>query len=175
MSSIPTWKYFTSKKQWEGYLKALLRSNDLAVRKAIVLIYNRQTEPERATHEASEENGVGFTKHDAATMSKLAERIERGEELTESEMAMSRNKMGKYWRQLMEISLEQQKHKEEAERLATLERRREQFRSVIRDMQRCANEGKACEFGICDECPVTQGVQMRMTFKEDNFETKYEA
>lgn len=173
----PVWKYFTTKKQWEEYLKDLLHENDNAVRKAIMLIYARQTEVERQNREASEDNNVGFTKHDAREMSEIAEKLQRGEELTAGEMAKSRNKMTKYWRQLMDISIEQmEREKQRTEEQKALEelRREEkkkaeakkQFELSIQTMRRCAEKGISCDYGICDECPVTQGLQMRLNLKE---------
>lgn len=173
----PVWEYFTSEKQWEGYLKDLLRENDNAVRKAIMLIYARQTESEKQNRESSEDNNVGFTKHDAREMSEIAEKLQRGEGLTAGEMAKSRNKMIKYWRQLMEISIErierERQRTEEQKVLEELYREekekaeaKKQFELSIQIMKRCAEKGISCEYGICDECPVTQGLQMRLDLKE---------
>lgn len=173
----PGWSYFTTKKQWEEYLKDLLRENDNAVRKAIMLIYARQTEIERRNREASEDNNIGFTKHDAREMSEIAEKLQRGEDLTAGEMAKSRNKMQKYWRQLMEISIEQMeqgqrrvKEQKELEGFHREEKKKaeakKQFELSIQIMRRCAEKGISCDYGICDECPVTQGFQMRLNLKE---------
>lgn len=171
------WEYLTTKKQWEDYMKDLLQESDNAVKTAVLSIYARQTELERQDRVASEDNNVGFTKHDAREMSEIAEKLNRGEELTAGELAKSRNKMKKYWRQLMEISIERMERKrnlaeeqkaeeelrkQEAKKAAS----KKQFEESIRVMRRCADKGISCDYGICDECPVTQGLQMRLNLKE---------
>ena len=35
----------------------------------------------------------------------------------------------------------------------------------IEMLRRCSEEGISCDFGICDECPVTTGFQMRLATK----------
>lgn len=176
--AIAGWQYFTTQKQWESYLKDLLKTNDNTLLKAIVLIYDNQTEEEKSKGESVEDNNIGFTKWDAKEMGDIARKIKRGEPLTIGELAKSRNKMQKYWKQLMYISKHQQEEKAKAEalelekklaeeaRLAEVEDKkgREQFKQHNEMLRRCAEEGIACDYGICDECPVTQGFQMRMTF-----------
>ena len=173
--AIAGWQYFTTQKQWEAYLKDLVRTNDKALLTAIVRIDDRQTEEERAIGESTEDNLVGWTKWDAKEMGDIAQKIKRGEPLTIGELAKSRNKMQKYWKQLMYISKQQQEEKakkralEEEERInkevqVENEKNKELFRQHNEMLRCCAEDGKACEYGICDECPVTQGFQMRMTF-----------
>lgn len=173
---VAGWKYFTTMKQWERYLKDLLKANDKALLKAIVLIYDSQTSEEQAKGQSIEDNAIGFTKVDAEDMGAIARKIKRGEQLTKGELAKSRNKMGKYWKQLMVISKEQQRAQEAREQQELNEKlakeeieAREQdaqaqqmFREHNEVLRRCAEEGVACSYGICDECPVTQGLQMRL-------------
>ena len=174
---MAAWEYFTSQKQWEAYLKDLLKTNDKALLRAIVLIYNNQTDEEKNKGESIENNRVGFSKIDAKEMGDIAKKIKAGKALTKGELAKSRNKMQKYWRQLMIISKEQaeakklQKQKELedmlAEELAAIEEDKlklEQFREHNEILRRCSEEGIACSYGICDECPITTGFQMRMNF-----------
>ena len=174
---MAAWEYFTSQKQWEAYLKDLLKTNDKALLRAIVLIYNNQTDEEKNKGESIEDNRIGFSKIDAKEMGDIAKKIKAGKALTKGELAKSRNKMQKYWRQLMIISKEQaeakklQKQKELedmlAEELAAIEEDKlklEQFREHNEILRRCSEEGIACSYGICDECPITTGFQMRMNF-----------
>ena len=49
---------------------------------------------------------------------------------------------------------EQEAHKEDAERL-------ERFRQDIETLRKCSEEGISCEYGICDECPIITGFQLR--------------
>lgn len=112
------WETFTNQKQWEAYLKNLLKTNDSALIKAIVLVYDLQTAEEKNTGKSIEENKIGFSKIDAYELGNIARRIKREEVLTESELAKSRNKMPKYWKQLMIISkrtMQKQKAREEQE------------------------------------------------------------
>ena len=170
--SEPAWKYFTKQSEWKAYLQQLVATNDVACLKAIVCIDNRQTELERYQGESVEDNGIGWTKNDANEMGRLASKIRQNVALTKAEMAKSRNKMKKYWKQLMDISKQQMEQKEqqelaraEAEAEEKLKQEFEQrkliFEQTLDIIQKCSEEGIACEFGICDECPVTQGYQLR--------------
>lgn len=157
------WKFFTTQKQWRLYLQDLVKTNDTALLRAIVLIYNNQTYEEKQSHEAKE-------------MSEIAEKIIKGEQLTAGELAKSRNKMAKYWHQLMDISLRQQKEQESASKQPEPKKAEEpeqvapepdrdkveQFKSFTEAMRKCSEDGIACEYGICDECPVVTGLQMRI-------------
>lgn len=98
------WEQFKNQQQWKEYLQHLLRTNDKALLRAIVLIAGYQTPEEIALGATIDHNNVGFGAVDAEMMTELAFRIEHGEKLTERELAISRNKMPKYWRQLMVIS-----------------------------------------------------------------------
>lgn len=173
--SVAAWKYFTHQTEWKAYLQDLVSQNDTALLRSIVLIDNMQTEPERQTKESIDDNNVGWTKQDAKEMGNIADKVRKGEQLTKGEWAKSRNKMKKYWKQLMQISKQQQvdskrqqlaeQHKqEEQERIS----REEQFRQYNRILYECSENGKACEYGICDECPVTRGLQMRLQLGEIN-------
>lgn len=173
---MAAWEYFTSQKQWEKYLKDLLRTNDQALLKAIVLIYNSQTDEEKNKGESIENNHIGFSKIDAKEMGDIAKKIKADKALTKSELAKSRNKMQKYWKQLMIISKEKaeakrlQKQKKLKEKLMKEEqearkekaKRLEIFRQDIKTLRKCSEEGISCEYGICGECPITTGFQMRM-------------
>lgn len=173
---MAAWEYFTNQKQWEAYLKDLLKTNDKALLRAIVLIYDNQTPEEKDKGESIEDNCVGFSKIDAKEMGDIARKIKANKTLTKGELAKSRNKMQKYWKQLMIFSkkraeakkLQKQReleakraeeelttHKEDIEKL-------ERFRQDMEILRKCSEEGISCEYGICDECPITTGFQMRM-------------
>lgn len=159
---MAAWEYFTSQKQWEAYLKDLLKTNDKALLRAIMLIYDNQTAEEKDKGESIEDNCIGFSKIDAKEMGDIARKIKANKALTKEELAKSRNKMQKYWKQLMIISKEQAEAKlieleiqeENAEKL-------KQFKQDIETLRKCSEEGIACEYGICDECPITTGFQLR--------------
>lgn len=159
------WESFTNQKQWEGYIKKLLRTNDKALLRSIVLIYERQTDEEKYVNESINENSVGFSKVDAKEMGVIAQKIKRHEKLSEGELAKSRNKMQKYWKQLMVISKEkiEQRNREDQELL--FKRKEEEvriFKENLEVIRRCSEEGISCDYGICDECPLTNGIQLRL-------------
>lgn len=98
------WESFTNQRQWREYLTDLVKSNDKALMKAITVIYDFQTEEEKLKGAAIDENDRGFGKVDARDLGKMAEKIRAGIPLTEGELARARNKMPKYWQQLMKVS-----------------------------------------------------------------------
>lgn len=166
---MSVWERFTSRKQWETYLKDLVATNDKALKRAIVLIYNNQTEEEKNKEESLEDNLSGFSKIDAKEMGEIARKILKGRELTDGEISKSRNKMKKYWRQLMLISKKQARDKKAREQIELESKideerpvRLDLFREYNETIRKCVEEGISCEYGICDECPVMTGFQMRM-------------
>lgn len=81
----------------------LLDRSDKAVARAIMVIFSRQTDSERAQGETVEHNGVGFTAFDAPFLTSLAERLPQyGNRMTERQLVVARKKIRKYWRQLLE-------------------------------------------------------------------------
>lgn len=167
------WESFTNQKQWEGYLKNLVRTDEKALFKAIILIYANQTNEEQYSGESVEDNGIGFTKHDAKEMTPIAKKLKRGEVLNQSEIAKSKNKMPKYWKQLMTISKRQMKEREEQmlnalNAMPELELPPEavaQFAYHNEVLRKCSEEGVSCDYGICDECILTTGHQMKMNMR----------
>ena len=170
---MAAYDYFTNQKQWEAYLKDLVKTNDKALLRAIVLVYDNQTCEEKNKGESIEDNCIGFSKVDAYEMGKIAQKIKRGESLTKGELAKSRNKMQKYWKQLMTISKRNAKLKKQQaldERIAEEEyamkveeaANTELFREHNETLRRCAEEGQQCSYGICDECVLMTGFQMKL-------------
>lgn len=98
------WEDFTNQRQWREYLTNLLKTNDKALLKAITVIYDFQTEEEKRKGAAIDENDRGFGKVDARDLGNMAEKIRANIPLTEGELARARNKMPKYWQQLMRVS-----------------------------------------------------------------------
>ena len=151
------WEGFTNQKQWEDYLKNLVKTNDRALFKAIILIYDMQTNEEKSTGSSVEENNAGFSKVDAYEMGIVAKKIKRGDPLTKGEIAKSKTKMPKYWKQLMIISKRNmQEHKEEE---AMQEAVQEEYYEQLRFEDVIEEKTCPCSYGICDEC---YGVQMRL-------------
>lgn len=104
MCAVKPWESFTNQRQWREYLTNLLKTNDRALLKAITIIYDFQTDEEKLKGAAIDENDKGFGKVDARDLGKMAEKIRENIPLTEGELARARNKMPKYWQQLMKVS-----------------------------------------------------------------------
>lgn len=82
----------------------LLDRSDSAVLRALYAIYNLQTSTEQAGHSTREVNGVGFSKFDAPFLTDMVVKSRRYGRLTPKQMAVTRNKVKKYHRQLVEIA-----------------------------------------------------------------------
>lgn len=168
---MKAWQYFTSQQQWEKFLKDYLEEDDELLKRAIVLIYQYQTKEEQYAGETKVENNIGFSKIDAGPLGRIAQKIIKNDELTAGETAMARNKMKKYWRQLMNIAKDNLIIRQEVfpgnesdtQYNAT---NKNHFSNVINEMNECVNNGKPCSYGICSECPVTTGFQIRMNLEE---------
>ena len=100
------WETFTNQQQWRNYLQTLVRTNDKALVRAIMVVYGRQTEHEKYYGVTVEENGMGFGKVDAEFFTSLVAQLQAGRRLSEKQLAIARNKMPKYWKQLMIVSKE---------------------------------------------------------------------
>lgn len=155
---MTVWESFTNQKQWEAYLKNLIRTNNTACLKAILLIYDNQTNEEKAAGISVEDNKVGFSKWDAEEMSAMARKLKKGKQLSQGELLRAKLIMPKYWRQLMVISkikMEDAKKMEELVNSSVLTK--DEIESIIKEeeFRQCLEEGKPCSYGICDECQNT--------------------
>lgn len=109
------WEKFTNQTQWKEYLQNLLKTNDKALYRAIVLISDYQTPEEKARGVTIDSNKKGFGTVDAKFLTSMALKIKGGVPLTEKEKAICRNKMPKYWHQLYLISKKKEKNHETKE------------------------------------------------------------
>ena len=95
----------TEQKIWTvEEVKVLLAESDKAVARAILAIYNRQTEDEKAIKETSESNGVGYNGVDANFMSSLAQFYQSKGFLTAGQVKYGRKAIMKYAGQLTTIA-----------------------------------------------------------------------
>lgn len=95
----------SDQKQWtEEEIKANLRKYDKWVERAIVAIYNQQTESEKRVKGTNRHNGVGFNKVDAGFLSDLAESYKQYGGLTEAQIKYGREAIMKYAGQLADIA-----------------------------------------------------------------------
>jgi hypothetical protein len=83
---------------------ALLNESDKAVCRAVLAIYEKQTENEQATDSTAEQNGVGFNGADAGFGSSLAKQYAERGSLSPRQIACARKMMRKYAGQLAEIA-----------------------------------------------------------------------
>ncbi len=86
------------------YIRWLLLMNDRAVEKAIVAIYNLQTEDEKSSNDTRHSNNVGFSGADARLGSYYAKWILSGKNLTGKHLEKARNMANKYIRQLVQVA-----------------------------------------------------------------------
>lgn len=156
------WRTCKTQNEWKVYLKHLVRTNDRALVRAILLVYANQTWAEQEAGESMEHNGVGFTQYDATSMSRIAEKLKAQQPLTDSELEHARWTMPKYWKQLMVVSKQTVAKKAEEEYNRLKAEREAQFREANEQMCKCMESGQPCEYGICDECIVGRGVQMHL-------------
>tara|TARA_R110000765_G_scaffold145233_2_gene247347 strand:- start:40 stop:336 length:297 start_codon:yes stop_codon:yes gene_type:complete len=95
----------TEAKTWTPEeIKALLGESDKAVARAILAIYNRQTEDEKIVKETSAANGVGYSGVDANFMSSLAQFYQSKGFLSTGQLKYRRKAIMKYAGQLTEIA-----------------------------------------------------------------------
>lgn len=85
-------------------IRELLLTNDKAVMRGVLAIYNLQTESEQCCDETQVVNGVGFNGVDAPFLSNIAKWILDRGYLTEKQMVITRKKMLKYCGQLVMIA-----------------------------------------------------------------------
>ena len=90
----------TSKVWTEEKIVALINSNDRAVEKAMVAIFNRQTTDEKVEKATKHSNSVGFSAPDAGKGSYYAKWVLGGYKLTGIHLAKAREIAIKYRRQL---------------------------------------------------------------------------
>ncbi len=87
-------------------IQELLQRNDRAVKRALVVIHQRQTPEEKFAHISVEVNGIGFNQADAEFLTSLAEQVIEKDWLSGKQMAHARKRIQKYWQQLLEIAHE---------------------------------------------------------------------
>lgn len=89
-------------REWSKQdIKDLLSRNDKAVKRALLLIYDYQTEEEKSCEETVEDNGIGFSGVDANILSSFARQLKEKEWLSSKQMEIARKKMLKYSGQIL--------------------------------------------------------------------------
>jgi len=104
----------------ETQIVELLKTNNYAIERALIVLYERQTADEQSSEATHNKNGAGFTAFDAAIFSSFAKQIienkygkPNGCRLSINQFAICRKtnkygkmKIAKYARQLAEIAAE---------------------------------------------------------------------
>jgi len=85
-------------------IKALLASNNFAVERAVVALFERQTSREQNTHNTIERNGQGFSASDAGYLSYVAQWVLSGKHLTGKHLEKTRRMVSSYAGQLADIA-----------------------------------------------------------------------
>lgn len=91
-------------KHTKESIQDLLLKSDKAVERAMVVIYDRQTQDEKATSDTRHTNQRGFSGAHASKGSYYARWILSGRHLTGSHLAKARAMSMHYWRQLIEAA-----------------------------------------------------------------------
>jgi hypothetical protein len=88
----------------EQQIVNLLNTNDRAVERAVLAIYERQTADEKQTRQTKHDNTVGFRQNHAPKMSQFARYLKAGGHLYPAQLELARKWMKMYRRQLCEIA-----------------------------------------------------------------------
>ena len=94
----------TTKKDRTAYIRNMLATDARWALKALVRIYENQTEDEKSAEETRLDNGIGFTGADASLLTSYAKQYLARKSLTEGQMAYIFKMMPKYARQLERVS-----------------------------------------------------------------------
>lgn len=90
-------------KTWDREaIQQLLATNDAAVCRAILQLWNRQMPSEQSAHCAKFHNDQGFNAADAPVLSPLARRLAEGRPISPAEVMLARPRLMKYTRQLLD-------------------------------------------------------------------------
>ena len=93
-----------SKKDLIEQLRQRLAHNDRWALRALVRIYQNQTDDERSREATIERNGIGFTGPDAEIMTSFARQYQRRGCLSAKQMIILRRRMPAYARQIVSHS-----------------------------------------------------------------------
>ena len=89
-------------------VKENLRTKRYWTEKAIVRLFEEQTEHEKQSAMTAIRNNVGFNATDAAIMTSFAQRLLQGRALSEKQLAIAQRRIPKYAKQLLSLGKEAQ-------------------------------------------------------------------
>ena len=90
--------------QVKGWIQNLLDTNDLAVCRALVVIFERQTATEKMAGYTQDLNGVGFSGVHSEICTSFAKQFMSRGSLSPKQLEVARKIMKKYWKQLAEVA-----------------------------------------------------------------------
>ena len=93
-----------TKKETRDFVKKQLATNKAWALKALMKIFEKQTEDEIYYEHTREFNHVGFTGVDGEILTSFAKQYQTRGFLTPKQMALVYKKMPKYWMQIIKIS-----------------------------------------------------------------------
>jgi cyclopropane fatty-acyl-phospholipid synthase-like methyltransferase len=93
-----------SKREMKDFVKKQLSTNKAWATKALLKIFEKQTEYEQEAGYTREYNKVGFTGVDGEILSSFAKQLKTRGFLSPKQMALVYKKMPKYWMQIIKIS-----------------------------------------------------------------------
>ena len=86
----------------------LIKNNNQAVLRAIIVLYDRQTPEEKAKGEAIEDNFIGFSGYDSKYLGDLAKQLLKEKRIKRDDFWRARYRLRKYAGQLAEIANEKE-------------------------------------------------------------------
>lgn len=92
------------KSRIKSYLKYKLSTNEVWAKRALLLIYKRQTSDERESALTKYDNKVGFNGLDAEFLTSLSKQIEEKGFLTGKQVSALFKTIPKYWEQILSLS-----------------------------------------------------------------------
>ena len=93
-----------SQKQQIAFVREMITTNKQWAQRALMRIFENQTQDERILETTSHENGVGFNSNDAKFLTSLSNSLEIYGSLTDKQLPYLYKKIGKYARQLYKSS-----------------------------------------------------------------------
>lgn len=159
------WESLETQAQWKAALQDLLLHSDRALYRALDVLHGCQTEDEAQDRCTKWHNGMGFSASDAPLLSRIWEKVARGNYLHEWEYLELRRRLPKYWKQLMAMSPHHRTAKGEARQKerevsrAPESARDEPWAVVPMPKQKGGSEGVSGVLDVPETAPTAQPVQ----------------
>ena len=118
------------KKDLYGYIKHMLATNKTWQTRALVTIFDRQTETEKAAESTMLHNNIGFTGCDGQILASFAKQWLNRKWLSAKQFSILNRRIPRYWHQIYEIS---DKTKLETQAISWVQEHSEQMNLIIRD------------------------------------------